>query len=321
MKAGLWIVSLELFACSDSLRRYNITFDQISGDARLVGSVEAVEMEIEFSTTDASVLFLGEMHSDFAHTEGYNVSFWNTHGVTTFFREQNTVVIESGDAWSNKLQLGIGPESSLVRQLGSVNLIKKSERYGEIQIATSEDFFLSQCVPDSTIQAPFTESYGFSGTVIAKYRLIHDVSSYPLSLTRPEPFRVASPVGISVGSKLLSIPYDIGGILDRMILALGAVESPEVFATYKYRRCPSDVEFLPSIGLNFFQDDHRTRVGELILSPKDYLARMGDGDCAFRFRPVGPGTRWLYFRPWRLTGVNIRVTSTEMLLCDSLTMP
>jgi hypothetical protein len=40
--------------------RYNITFDEISGDARLVGSVEAVEMEIEFSTTDASALFLGK---------------------------------------------------------------------------------------------------------------------------------------------------------------------------------------------------------------------------------------------------------------------
>ena len=208
-----------------------------------------------------------------------------------------------------------------MRQLGSVNLIKKSERDGELQIASSEDFFAAQCFPDSIIRIPFTDRYGFSGMVIAKYRLVHEVASYPLSLSRPEPFRVASPVGISAGSKLLSIPFDIGGILDRMITSVGAVQSPALFGTYKYHRCPQDLNFLPSIGLNFFRDDHRTRVGELILTPNDYLSRTSDNDCAFRFRPAGPGIRWLYFRPWRLSGVNIRVTASEMLLCDSLTMP
>ena len=309
-------------ACS---HRFNVSFNTESDDVQLRGFLadidEDIEIPIEISTSDASFLYLGEMFAYLGPrtdrgSHKYNITLVSGAGVLTV-QEPNTRVLESGDMWSNKIVLGVGPSSSLITRTGAMNLIRTSSTTGYFDLFGSQSDFESSCIPNSMIRIPFSRRYEQSGTIVGKFRLVLSNAYIPAS--RPGPVRISSPVGLSAGHKLLSLPFEIVSIIERIFIAQGSV--PTGFGAYEFNECPERLDFLPSVGLSFFEDDHRTTLGELILSGPDYIKRLPGGRCMFRFRATGPGVRSLYFRPWRIPGVNLCINGREMLICDSRVLP
>lgn len=323
--------------CAATGRRYNASFDSESGDvsvyAIVSGDYEELLMKVELTTADISVLYLDEFFSYFVSDDSnseVNLTLVNELNQTSRdmfeVHVENLRVLECSPPYSepNKLVLGMGPSSSLVRGIRSVNLLKHSPLNGEVQFSTSLETFHESCVPESMFRIPFSQRHDYSGTVVARYHLIYEPGTTytPRLNSRPEPVRIASPVGISAGTKILTLPYILAGIIDNLLLTGGAVRDNGIrfsqIESYNYNDCSTNFHLLPSIGLIFFLDDHTTIAGELVLSPSDYIKNHTDGGCSFRFRPVGPSGGSLYFKPWRLPGVNMRISSTELYLCDSI---
>ena len=177
--------------------------------------------------------------------------------------------------------LGLGPNSDLVEQHNSVDFVR-DQNGGRLVLGSSEDTFITEnCFENSYIRLGSTAR------------------------------AVVSPIGernIFFGG---SVDHVLQVTLDDFV-ALFGTNFGSHFDLGELRRienCSAILNTLPDISLQFSDS------GNIVITPEDYTRMIDNDVCEFLVTIAFAGE--FVINPLLITGINMRITGEDMLICDA----
>ena len=207
-----------------------------------------------------------------------------------------------------EIEIGIGPSSDLVREHQSISVIRHDANNGSLIFGdTARGIFNRSCVPGSISRIQLAGSSEMGLALVNVRFSLGDSSGYVeyLPATGVPVFEINS----RQNSFIFSLPSTMAAALMQRITDSGAA----LVRYHVYEHCNREtlIERLPNIMLTF--TDSSTA---LVFHPEDYIRFNTERNkCFLNF--VSTESSMFNFNPLLVTDVNIHITQTEFLICDS----
>lgn len=214
------------------------------------------------------------------------------------FDTENYVFCEYSDdnTTSPVTSIGIGPQSPLVRQYGSVDFIKSMNSSFLVVNSTLEWFENTACNSETVLNIPFFGDHGRVNMTVG-FAGNSDNSSLVYELVS-KPFLMMIPARML--ARLLVIIEDAGG--RRRIYPGDSVT---------FSDCDRISPLLPELDVTFAS-------GMIRLSPEDYIKPVGNDTCQLLLTFSRRNIQTDFINPFLLPNINVRFTNSSLYLCDSV---
>jgi hypothetical protein len=234
------------------------------------------------------------------------------------FDQDLWLTIEFGSRAHTWIEIGIGPSSDIASRYGAINVLRTSSNNGSLILGgdDSRDHFQRSCVPDSITSIPFDYSrdhvqqmeFWLNSTTGGSVQHIPEtrfINLFPVH-TR---FIYRSPLHTR---KILGVPRTMANSIIDILIGTGAI--PVTEDRLYFSNCSNEtvISQLPEIVLQFPES-------RFILYPEDYMTfNNARNECALNFEISSDRFNAPFINPLRFPFVNLHITRTEMLICDSL---
>lgn len=255
---------------------------------------------------DGTLFEWGEGRGDLDSVNPAVLQFPDTLGSELLTYWDSSVVYHRNDAgWF----LGIGPDSSLVRRFGAVNIMRgvitePFERKDRLVVGLSLHEFASLCSGEF-MSVPLIWSADFSGSVYAKANLFIPIQGGVVS----------SPIDVSLqGFEKVRLTRLIADHIASTLIGLGGIATSD---RYTFTNCiPDLVAQLPSVTV----ESQTTKAGEAVsmaFTPADYLILEEDTSTC-RIIAAGDDSDLLGINPLLFPEVNLRITKSRLKICNAI---
>ena len=191
--------------------------------------------------------------------------------------------------------LGIGRNSPLVREYGSVDYIKDIVGNANLVINSTMDWFLTEaCANDSLVTIPVFSNP--AGTELVNIRV--GLGSFAVEelefILSPSPY-------------LLSLPaIALDDVFEILEAENDMTDNPDL----SFRNCAETLNRLPN--LNLILADQM-----IVLTPSDYTRDAGNDTCDLLVR-AAPSSGRHVINPFLFPDMNVKFTNSDVFICDSI---
>ena len=213
---------------------------------------------------------------------------------------------EFQDSYTDYNLLGIGRGGDLLTAAGSASVVGFHNTTGLLILDSSEEEFLNRfCFEGAHLRVPFLRRRIFGLESVSLY------GSFRIGGHERAQLALIS-IELSDIPSLLSLPDRRASILFSAIGSYTIVNDRPRFGD-----CQRVITHLPQIDIVFSRThDAMSELGTIPLLPEDYVRNIGGDSCELLIAH-GPSAM-MYFNPLLLSGVNLRISEDQLIICDAI---
>jgi|LauGreDrversion4_2_1035121.scaffolds.fasta_scaffold64268_2 hypothetical protein len=228
------------------------------------------------------------------------LSPWRTFRTNWLVHNRNTRVV-----------IGIGPCSELVGLYQSISVIRNNaDNYGALIFGDTQRVVFNQsCEPSTFARIPYLGILDRPNTLVQIRFGLRAANSSDYEDFSPSCRNNTASLDTSDDSQIVSLPRQMYEVIIMLIIDAGASMESQSLITGCNRE--SLIALLPDIVLTFPQSG-----AIILLYPEDYIRfNIERNECSLNLGPIG--SFGMVLNPFLIPGLNIHITRTELLICDS----
>jgi hypothetical protein len=223
------------------------------------------------------------------------------------FYDERISIMRSGTIGTiHLITLGVGPNSPLQSQHGSVVFLPFSNRNGSMLLGILEDEFASFCDTGTNFRVPFA-SPETGSRIYSQFRgRFFLINRFTNERIAPTSTTTADRIGIV--REYIYVPENLYEHISELI--------PALLPNERFGNCERIRGILPIIGLDLYAE-YSNISGTLLFYPEDYTTETEEPDTCLLKVWRAPSVIGEGFDPFLLRQVNFRISNTHTTFCDA----